>query len=50
MVMAFVTGCYTLNKSHNAKHNRALKKDMQLMHEDIDFFLGTAEASTLSER
>jgi hypothetical protein len=50
MFMAFVSGCYTFNKSHNAEHNRALKKDMQLMHEDIDSFLGTAEPSALGER
>ena len=50
MIMAFVSGCYTFNKSHNTAHNRALKKDMGLLHKDIDSFLGTAEPSMLSER
>jgi hypothetical protein len=50
MIMAFVSGCYTFNKSHNTAHNRALKKDMRLLHKDIDSFLGTAEPSMLSER
>ncbi len=50
MIMAFISGCYTFNKSHNAEHNRALKKDMELLHEDIDSFLGTSEPSMLSER
>ncbi len=50
MIMAFVSGCYTFNKSHNTAHNRALKKDMGLLHKDIDSFLGTAEPSTLSKR
>ncbi len=50
MIMAFVSGCYTSNKSHNTAHNRALKKDMELLHEDIDSFLGTAKPSMLSER
>jgi hypothetical protein len=50
IIMAFVSGCYTFNKSHNADHNRALKKDMELLHEDVDSFLGTAEPSMLSER
>jgi hypothetical protein len=50
IIMAFVSGCYTFNKSHNTAHNRALKKDMELLHEDIDSFLGTPEPSMLSER
>ncbi len=50
MIMAFVSGCYTFNKIHNTEHNHALKKDMELLHEDIDSFLGTAKPSMLSER
>jgi hypothetical protein len=50
MIMAFIPGCYTFNKSHNAEHNRTLKKDMELLHKDVDSFLGTAEPSLLSER
>ncbi len=44
-----VSGCYTFNKSHNASHNRALKNDMELLHKDVDSFLGTAKPSMLSE-
>ncbi len=48
--MVFISGCYTSNKSHNAAHNRALKKDVELLHKDFDSFLGAAEPSKLSER
>jgi hypothetical protein len=44
-----VSGCYTFNKNHNAAHNRALKKDMELLHKDVDSFLGTTKPSMLSE-
>ncbi len=50
MIMAFISGCYTFNRSHNADHNRALKKDMGALHKDVDSFLGTAEPSQLSDR
>ncbi len=50
MIMAFISGCYAFNRSHNAAHNRALKKDMGLLHKDIDAFLGAAEPSALGER
>jgi hypothetical protein len=50
MIMAFISGCYTFNRSHNADHNRALKKDMGALHKDVDSFLGTAEPSQLSNR
>ncbi len=50
MIMAFISGCYTFNKSHNAAHNRAFKKDMELLHKDTDSFLGTAEPSILSQK
>jgi hypothetical protein len=52
MFLAFVvciSGCYSFNKSHNASHNRALKKDMELLHKDVDSFLGTTQPSALSE-
>ncbi|MFQ5687490.1 MAG: hypothetical protein ACE5GV_12615 [Candidatus Scalindua sp.] len=52
MFLAFVvcvSGCYSFNKSHNAAHNRALKKDMELLHKDVDSFLGTTKPSALSE-
>ncbi len=52
MFLAFVvcvSGCYTFNKSHNALHNRTLKKDMELLHKDVDSFLGTTKSSMLSE-
>ena len=52
MFLAFVvciSGCYSFNKSHNASHNRALKKDMELLHKDTDSFLGTTQPSALSE-
>ncbi|MEK6764659.1 MAG: hypothetical protein AABY49_00315 [Planctomycetota bacterium] len=44
-----VSGCYTFNKSHNAAHNRVLKKDMELLHKDVDSFLGATKPSMLSE-
>ncbi len=50
IIMVFISGCYTSNKSHNAAHNRALKKDVELLHKDFDSFLGAAEPSKLSER
>ncbi len=50
IIAAFVSGCYSFNRSHNAEHNRALKKDMGLLHKDIDSFLGAAEPSALGER
>jgi hypothetical protein len=49
LLVAYVSGCYTFNKSHNAAHNRALKKDMELLHKDVDSFLGTTKPSMLSE-
>ena len=52
MFLAFVvcvSGCYSSNISHNAAHNRALKKDMELLHKDTDSFLGTTKPSMLSE-
>jgi hypothetical protein len=52
MFLAFavcVSGCYSFNKSHNAAHNRALKKDVELLHKDVDSFLGTTKPSMLSE-
>jgi len=45
----FLALCYSFNKSHNASHNRALKKDMELLHKDVDSFLGTTQPSALSE-
>ncbi len=50
IIAAFISGCYAFNSSHNAEHNRALKKDMGLLHKDIDSFLGAAEPSALGER
>ncbi len=50
MIMAFISGCYTVNRSHNTDHNRTLKKDMGELHKDVDSFLGTAEPSQLSDR
>ncbi|MHC4182146.1 MAG: hypothetical protein ACYSR0_02230 [Planctomycetota bacterium] len=50
IIAAFISGCYAFNRSHNAEHNRALKKDMGLLHKDIDSFLGTTEPSALGER
>ncbi|MFQ5962702.1 MAG: hypothetical protein ACE5KZ_00275 [Candidatus Scalinduaceae bacterium] len=50
IIMVFISGCYTANKSHNTAHNRALKKDVELLHKDLDSFLGTAKPSMLSER
>ncbi len=50
MIMAFISGCYAFNRSHNADHNRALNKDMGALHKDVDSFLGTAEPSQLSDR
>jgi len=50
IIAAFISGCYASNRSHNAEHNRALKKDMGLLHKDIDSFLGAAEPSALGER
>ncbi len=50
MIMAFISGCYTFNRSHNTDHNRTLKKDMGALHKDVDSFLGTAEPSMLSDR
>ncbi len=49
IIMAFISGCYTFNKSHNTAHSRALTKDMGALHKDIDSFLGTAEPSQLSK-
>jgi hypothetical protein len=43
------SGCYTFNKNHNSAHNSTLKKDLKLLHEDVDSFLGTTEPSMLSE-
>lgn len=50
MITAYISGCYTFNRSHNAEHNRALKKDMGLLHKDVDSFLGATEPSALGER
>ncbi len=43
------SGCHTFNKSHNAAHNRALKKDLNALHKDVDSFLGSTKPSMLSE-
>lgn len=50
VVVVSISGCYTFNKSHNTAHNRALMKDMELLHKDVDSFLGTAQPSILSQR
>jgi len=52
MFLVFVmcaSGCYSFNKSHNAAQNRALKKDLKLLHKDVDSFLGSSKPSMLSE-
>jgi len=49
MFVVCASGCYSFNKSHNAAHNRALKKDVGLLHKDTDAFLGTTKPSMLSE-
>jgi len=49
VIMAFITGCYSTNKRHNAAHNRTIKKDMQLLHQDMDFILGLDQPSILSD-
>ncbi len=49
VVLACISGCYTSDMSHNAAHNRALKKDMGLLHQDVDFFLGIEQPSSLSD-
>ncbi len=49
MAVACASGCYSFNKSHNAAHNRVLKKDLGLLHKDVDSFLGTTKSSILSE-
>ncbi|MDR4504285.1 MAG: hypothetical protein MRK01_05750 [Candidatus Scalindua sp.] len=46
---ACISGCYTSDMRHNAAHNRMFKKDMQLLHQDIDYFFGTEQPSTLSD-
>jgi hypothetical protein len=52
MFLIFVvcaSGCYSFNESHRLAHKRARKKDLQLLHKDVDSFLGTNEPSMLSE-
>ncbi len=49
MFVVCASGCYSFNKSHNAAHNRVLKKDLRLLHKDVDSFLGTTKSSMLSE-
>ncbi|MDR4498477.1 MAG: hypothetical protein MRK02_11245 [Candidatus Scalindua sp.] len=49
VIIACITGCYSTDKRHNAAHNRAIKKDMKLLHQDIDFVLGLDEPSVLSD-
>jgi len=52
MFLIFVvcaSGCYSSNERHRAAHKRALKKDLKLLHKDVDSFLGTNEPSILSE-
>ena len=48
-IIVFASGCYILDKSHNAAHNRAIKEDIGLFHKDVDSFLGTARPSSLRE-
>ena len=50
LIMAFFSGCLTLDESHNYEHKRAVSKDVGLMHKDFDSFLGTSEPSMLRER
>ncbi len=47
--LAFLSGCYTTNMEHNAAHNRMFRKDMELLHQDVDYFLGTEQPSSLSD-
>ena len=47
--MAFINGCYSTDKRHNAAHNRVIKKDMKLLHQDLDFVLGLDQPSILSD-
>ena len=52
MLLIFVvcaSGCYSSNERHSAAHKRALNKDLELLHKDVDSFLGTNEPSMLSE-
>ncbi len=49
LVMAFISGCFTANESHNYAHSRAIWKDIGLFHKDVVSFLGASEASMLSE-
>ena len=51
MFLIFVvcaSGCYS-NERQRAAHKRVLHKDLELLHKDVDSFLGTNEPSMLSE-
>ncbi|OHC02127.1 MAG: hypothetical protein A2Z57_15150 [Planctomycetes bacterium RIFCSPHIGHO2_12_39_6] len=45
-----LTGCFTTDKHHNKEHIDTMKKDMGLMHKDIDRALGLDEPSPLVEK
>lgn len=49
ILLAFIAGCCTSDLSHNTAHHRVFKKDMELMHRDIDSFLGINKLSGLKE-
>ena len=34
-----LTGCFSFNREHNRDIVRMWKRDLQLMHEDLDFIL-----------
>ena len=40
-------GCFSFDARHNRKHWKIIKKDLRLIHQDIDFRLGLDEPSYL---
>jgi hypothetical protein len=49
VALACISGCYTSDISHNAAHKRTFRKDMELLHQDTDYFFGTEQPSSLSD-
>jgi hypothetical protein len=35
-----VTGCFSYDPGHNALHWGMIRRDLQIMHEDVDFMTG----------
>jgi hypothetical protein len=42
-----MSGCFTFDSEHNRMHWKVIKRDVMLLHEDLDFILAMDEESPL---